>query len=214
MFDTDYAQKNNITADNILSKVEDLNTANIVFNIKQVYMQDDYTYPIYYVYYTLIDLEHTKFTDCYLTIYVDIVNQTFAIIPINNEDYESIVASGKQVAAKAIEQNSYNTYLIASIEDDTTAMMHFDNYKYTVEEDYKQAYNLLDETYRNKEFGSVEAYKNYLDQNDITKVVMSSCDVEFDGDSVQYICTDKNGNKYIFTETEPMQYKLTLSPAE
>ena len=214
MLDISYEQKNNITTDNILTKVEDLNTVNIVFNIKQVYMQDDYTYPIYYVYGTLIDLEHIKFKDCYLTIYVDTINQTFAIIPISNQEYENIIATNKQEGTKGIEENSYNTYSIATIDDFTTGLMHFNNYKYTIEEDYKKAYELLDKEYKNKEFNSVEAYGDYLKKNDITKVDIVSCDVEYKDDSVQYICSDTRGNEYIFTETEPMQYKVTLNQSE
>ncbi len=117
--------------------------------------------------------------------------------------------------------------------DEIEIKKHYDineiNYKYVVENDVvkiyyndfrnnmlfdrDEAYKLLNEDYRNKRFGSLEEFNNYLD-NFVSEALYSN---NVDRYSVNYIngkkvfnIYDDSGNQYIIKENSIMNYEVYL----
>lgn len=117
--------------------------------------------------------------------------------------------------------------------DEIEIKKHYDineiNYKYVVENDVvkiyynyfrnnmlfdrDEAYKLLNEDYRNKRFGSLEEFDNYLD-NFVSEALYSN---NVDRYSVNYIngkkvfnIYDDSGNQYIIKENSIMNYEVYL----
>ena len=77
---------------------------------------------------------------------------------------------------------------------------------------FKEAYNKLDEEYKNKRFKSVEMYEAYIKNNKdrIERISLQKYTIDYKENYNQHICIDNFGNYYIFEETSPMQYTVLL----
>lgn len=104
-----------------------------------------------------------------------------------------------------------NEFSIINITTNELLQMYFNDYKNAVLQEPEKAYNLLEEQYREKKFGSVESYKKYIENNKetITTAILDSYQVK-EGENNRYICIDQNGNYYIFNETAIMDYTVVL----
>ena len=105
-----------------------------------------------------------------------------------------------------------NEFSIINMSTHELLQIYFNNYKNAVLEEPEKAYNLLEKEYREKRFGSIEAYKLYIENNKekITISAIDSYQVKQDGDNNRYICIDTEGNYYIFNETAVMDYTVIL----
>lgn len=90
---------------------------------------------------------------------------------------------------------------------------YLNDYKNNILYNKEEAYNSLNEDYRNKKFGNFEEYKKYLD-NFISDATYS---MEVDKYSVTSIngnkvfnIIDNSGNKYIIKEKSIMNYEVYL----
>ena len=117
--------------------------------------------------------------------------------------------------------------------DEIEIKKHYDineiNYKYVLENDVvkiyynefrndmlfdrNEAYNLLNEDYRNERFGSLEEFNNYLD-GFVSEALYSN---SVDKYSVNYVngkkvfnIIDDSGNQYIIKENSIMNYEVYL----
>ena len=87
-------------------------------------------------------------------------------------------------------------------------------------EDYKNnalnftddAYELLDKQYREAKFGSIEEYKQYINNNksEIEDIELSKYQANETDDCTEYICIDQYNSYYIFHVTNPGSYTLFL----
>ena len=76
----------------------------------------------------------------------------------------------------------------------------------------KNIYNLLDDEYKEKKFGNIDGFKNYIELNKETFLnmeIQKYARYYYDG-YTQYVALDNFGNYYIFNETSTMNYKILL----
>lgn len=108
---------------------------------------------------------------------------------------------------------SSNEYVPVYVTEEDMAKKYLNDYKNNILNDVEEAYNSLNKEYREKRFGSLDKYKEYI--NDF--ITMSTYSMEVDkysvssmsGDKVFNIY-DKSGNQYIIREKSIMNYEVYL----
>ena len=130
----------------------------------------------------------------------------------NNQQNQSGEILNNIEEIPSIEKYEYNQYQVQTIENHSMCNIYFNDYRYNAMYHPEEAYKLLNEEYRNKKFGSYEAYKAYIDEH-IDEIYMSTMEyfsIFNRTDGTDYIIRDSNGKYYIFQEKVVMDYELVL----
>ena len=116
------------------------------------------------------------------------------------------------ISIDSVEKNNFNSYKYKNIDTQTIAIDYFEDYKYKLNNDIEDLYNSLDEEYRNKRFGSVDNFNEYVNKNfeELNGAVFSEYLVNNLEDCTEYVCKDQYDNVYIFRATAAMKYSLLL----
>ena len=215
LLDSEYKSKNNITEANIYDFTGDF-SAILSFTVLKMNAVVKDNIEKYAVYGRLQAEADTgiKIGYRYLIVTYDKNNSSFSIYLLDSEKYKNIDDIELNINIEKVEKNDNNKVTILSRNDQEKAMQLFAMYKEDVQYDSERAYNSLNKEYREKRFGNLEEYKKYISDN---IDYIRSCN--FSKSSVsenksegykQYICTDVNGNYYIFREKSIMNYELLL----
>lgn len=208
--DKDFINKNNITINNLQEKLGTYNA--FVLFIDNMYNVDiDADSITYFVSGKIIEKDSYKKTKFSIMIIIDQANRKFEIYPFGHE-YDLKVGEELIVDKKEINNSQYNFVSAVSVDDETYCQDLFEDYKNRLFYDVDGLYEILDKEYREKKFGSLEAFKNYV-QNNKTKLVnerLTGYSIEEVEDYTQYICEGKDGNYYYFKVIAPMQYTLIM----
>ena len=124
--------------------------------------------------------------------------------PDRNQVDENIQA---EEDSEKIEESYYD---FVNVSDQEMAEKYFIDYRDNKLYFPEEAYNTLDESYRNRRFDSFDEYKEYLDKNrtTIATLSMEEYSVSEENGKKIYTCTDQNGNYYTFIEDTVMQYTV------
>lgn len=215
MLDTSYINEFNITKENIQQKFGIQNEVETVIETMYV-VQNSLNVSTYFVSGTCIDTEASQKTEFSCAVSLDMLNNTFSICPqeyLQKHGYSEVkVGDSIDINIESIENKNYNTFEYKFIEDNTIAMEYFNNYKYTMLYNVDKAYEMLDKTYREKRFGSLEEYKKYVQENynSLSKCVVSKYQVEEVSGAKNYVCLDNFENYYVFKQNNISNYTLTL----
>ena len=109
-----------------------------------------------------------------------------------------------EIIPKTYGVNEYSNIIIS---DEDMARIYLNDYVINVSSDIRKSYDLLDEEYRNKKFGSVDNYISYLSNMNFYNSVDKYYKIE-KGDYTVYGVYDMNGNLFIFKASGVMQYKV------
>lgn len=215
MLDSKYISEKAITKDNILTKLEKIKSSTV--NITNMYVSEKTTnMSVYIVQGTLINNTTKEISQFQMIVKVDSLNRTFSIIPQDyvKENYNNLQVGGNIdiEVQENIEKNTNNKYIFNPISDQTYVTDLFNQYKNEALYTPKLAYNKLDEEYRNKRFGTLQKFEEYIKSNSkkyatlrIVKYQKTVTD-----NYIQYVCIDNNGNYYIFKENSVMNCTLIL----
>lgn len=103
-----------------------------------------------------------------------------------------------------------NEYIASYVSDEDMARIYLNDYVYNMFSDIEKAYNLLDEEYRINKFGSLEAFKYYVDSLDYPTYVLSRYyKKDIDG-YIIFGVYDRNGNFFAFKTKGVLQYTVYL----
>jgi len=228
----EYKKQNNLSKENILQKMEKYSN----YKISQVVGASISQYGIYYA---KIEVAGTQ---KYLMINWDIENDTFSISPIDEAYYNKGINSGIEVDSEriaSIEENSYNKIDIKSVDNDDIAKKYFYGYIEMMLHNTKEAYELLDEQYKELSFPKYNDFVEYINYN---KTLFESLDhnnlktredfenykeyqnyyykttrnkmkdyAQTSKDGIKtYVFEDSYGKYYIFTVTSAMKYTVML----
>ena len=85
-------------------------------------------------------------------------------------------------------------------------------YKENLQFNVENIYNSMEKEYREKRFGTLQNYKEYVTKNykELLKCNLNQYVTETEDNFTNYICKDQLGNYYIFKETNIGEYTLTL----
>jgi len=211
LLDKDYLRKNNITEENILTILSNYNDISSYFT-KEIYLKEiaqRQNINGKYLYAKGIIRKNSLEEDIYLLIKQDLVNSTYSISILNKTEFSN---KGKENEEITIAKNSYNTIYSNGISDYKLCFTYLNDYLNTVKNNPKHGYDLLDKEYRNKRFGSLENYIEYINsiETRLTDVVLTQHSVEKGEELTQYICVDQFGTYYIFNQQKMMNYTLML----
>ena len=181
------------------------------YNITDMYVVEDSAYiNTYFVY---GNYDSTEFN--YIVI-LDKYNYTFEIY-LNNYFSEKgyskkDISSMKTLNIEKIEKNNYNGFEYKSINEEQIAKQYYEDFLNKMKNNSEAAYNLLDNEYKEKRFGDVNSFKQYV-QNIINTNMerkLVSYSVTKYGNYTEYVCQDNFGNNFIFKATGVMNYTVIL----
>lgn len=207
VLDKNYIESNKITKDDIKQTCKDYLKS--CFIVNDIYQKDvTIMKKLYFVDVKLMDIDtYEDKGSSKFTIIIDEVNQTYAVIPeiINDDNYNY------NFTIEYDDENYYNEYIYINYPEIEIFTEYFNYYKELAKKRPEDAFNLLDKEYKEKRFNnSLELYKEYLIDIDINNIYPDKISTNFKEDYKEYICIDKKGIYYIFTEISPMQFSVKL----
>ena len=103
-----------------------------------------------------------------------------------------------------------NEYIAAYISDEDLTKIYLNEYVHIMYSDVERAYELLDTEYKEKKFGSLETFKEYVNGLTYSNYKLERFYVDTDGNYTIYGAFDTNGNIFIFKTNGVMQYTVYL----
>lgn len=208
MLSDEYISKNNINTSNLDNYIRKIDEDVNVISLKMKVLVNN---PIekYAVYGKIANMDYQMVHEFYMYVYLDIQNKTFSIEPINVNDFEKIEIINNN---NSIEIKDNNTYEEADLGYEEIIKDSMRRFKILAFSDVENSYNYIDKEYKEKRFGNINKYKEYIELNkeNIEDAEIAKYKVNYYEDNTEYTCIDQNGNYYIFNEISPMEFTLKL----
>lgn len=204
-----YIDDNNITKDNIFDYIKSYqgDVSIKVIAMKYVKVKDNY---IYYVkgklYQSTFDSVEVIEDNFDVVVLVDIDTSSYSIYPIDDNDYKDIINGIKKIK---IDNNSNNVVKISSsISKEQMCVVYLSDYIDKLNNDINSAYDVLSNSMKEK-YVSLDNFRLYINNN-LNRITTDAdkCSLEKVKNKRIYTVLDKNSNKYVFVETNIMNYKV------
>lgn len=154
--------------------------------------------------------------DFNILIKLDIKNSTYSIFL---EDYitkynynENMKKEDVKISGDEVEYTGYNKYnrIVATAE--YICINYFNNFKNSLLNNTTRAYDMLDEEYREKKYGSYEGFCQYIEENRqrLENIEIAQYQVVETNGKTKYVCLDQDGRYYIFVENSIIDYEVIL----
>lgn len=203
----EYVQKNNININNLYNYVNTFEEQLLFvpINMKGISTGNVKTYVVQGI---ALSFEYEFKKEVNIVINVDYSNRTFSVEPTSKE-YEEINTNGQ---IKNIEKNDHNQYKTTGLNIENIVKDYMNNLKRMMLAKPELVYEHLDEEYRDKRFGNVDNFKEYIKKNEeeIKKIYVDKYLANSFEDYSQYVGKDKYDNIYIFNEKEIFNYTVLL----
>ena len=204
-----YIDDNNITKDNIFNYIKSYqgDVSIKVTAMKYVKVKDNY---IYYVkgklYQSTFDSVEVIEDNFEVVVLVDINTSSYGIYPIDSNDYKDIINGIKKIK---IDNNSNNVVKTSSsISKEQMCVVYLSDYIDKLNNDINSAYDVLSNSMKEK-YVSLDNFRMYINNN-LNRITTDAdkCSLENVKNKRIYTVLDKNSNKYVFVETNIMNYKV------
>jgi len=215
VLNSDYVKNNNITIDNLYSKINSFDNEGDDKSLEITNMlvsEQSSNISVFFVYGNIKDTITKEKIPTNFVVIVDFENETYNILPSEYMDSIEIQEeSNFELNIKQIEANQYNSFEYEDVDKNTIILDHMDKLinelVYNVDNSYSTLY---EKNYRETRFGSLEEYKKYVSSN--LKYIMSSeiekYQVNEYKDYTQYVLKDQNDNYYIFEDNGVMNFTV------
>ncbi len=209
VLDKNFIRENSINEENIKDKIKIYNE-DVAFKAKKMNEITGQYIKMYAVYGEILDENNNILENVYFRVYIDEEKGTFSIEPLDS--YNSIDEIGLTNSSERIEENENNSFEYIRLSDSDLLQKYLEDYKMLINSDIEEAYNLLEEAYRNVKFPTLEDFKQYINVNkdEILNSVISRYSVSEGDNYNQYICLDRNEKYFIFNEKCTMDYTIML----
>ena len=206
-----FLENNNISSKNMYDYIKTYNE-NITIFIEGIKAQNNDNINKYLIYGLIINKKNEIIDRIFMYLSLDSKNQTFSIEPILNKQTD-IDKEKINISENEIERNTNNRYIKKSIDNEDTVSKLMSRFVKLINIDAEIGYNHLDSEYRNKKFGNIDKYKEYIKENydrlNLAKV--NQYKVNDYEEYTQYICLDNKGCYYIFNyDKEKCNYYILL----
>ncbi len=218
VLDKQYIENNNITEENVLEKVKEVEKSVLLTiiemnNLKQNQEENSQQVESLAVHALLQSIQdYSIVQDIYLIVQIDKTNLTFSIQPLENiKDIEEININNN---ITSIEANDNNQFKYAVTTDEDIVAEYINTYKRLILVHPEYIYQRLDEQYRKENFSNLQEFKKYVEENKeiINQIRVEDYQVDnTNPEYTQYTCFDQFGNYYIFNEVSAMNYNIILS---
>ncbi len=188
--------------------------ANIKYVVKKAYSSGNEFMTKYYTYGVLTiasgNYEVTE-QEIYMVVYLTAENKGYKLQTITNEEFLDIKELTLDEKVE-ISQGTYNVYEYEHIDNVDLMEIYLKDFIFRVYANPEKGYNLLNESYRNKRFGSVEEFVKYVieKQEQLKNINIVQYNVDLNDNYKIYSGTDEYGNYYNIKEVAYMQYEVML----
>lgn len=206
----EYISKNDISVSNVLEKV--YNNDKVKFIPLKMYELLGNNKTQYSVYGIMQGIDEDKQEQVYFIVEVDKRNASFYITPVKFDEYQDVNEIPLTGKDENIELNKNNYFSFSIMEENDIAQKYFTYYKSMMLESPETAYEMLEEEYRNKRFGSLDEFKDYIvkNQEEIESYLAKEYEVNALEDATEYVCQDQYKHSYIFKVSAVMQFQVKL----
>ena len=149
----------------------------------------------------------------YLIVMVDTNNMTCEIEELEGGNYNNINDIKLNNNGKTeIPNNGNNYFKYEEIKKDDMCRKYLEDFKQKALNNPEEAYQLLDEEYKNKRFSGIEDFKEYINllRGKIENSILSKYDVQNKEEYTEYILVDNYNNSYTIRTTGIWDYKILL----
>lgn len=210
LLDKNYLEDKLINKENIFNIIKQYEkgvSVNIT-DIKYVNIKNNI---IYYVHGNLIKNNYDeiiKLNDSFDVIFLfDKENNTYSIYPLDNDNEDKI----NKIKEVKIEKNSYNIFENKNkIVKERICSFYLSNYLNLLDNDLKEAYKITSDKMKIR-YNNYESFKEYINNN-INNISSTADKCKLDEYKKErvYSVIDKNGNKYVFTEKNILNYEIDI----
>lgn len=199
--DKQYIEENKITQENVYNYFSFINSD---FSVEKMYIINGELIKEFYLYV----IQSGTQNQLLFNVVLDVNNKTYCIKPMETVDYTQI----KSTNIASIELNNNNMFEYADVSKEQMAKKYFNNFKNNIFKDISKMYNKLEEQYREKRFGSLENYQQYIVDNkdEFENIIIKKYLVNNYEEYTEYVCQDQYENLYVFREKAVMDYELLL----
>ena len=156
------------------------------------------------------NLEYKNANREYFIVNVDYSNNTFSIQQLGEKEYEKYNKSND--TEKNINNNGNNVFYNSNIDVQKISVEYLNLYKFLTLADPQITFNMMTEEYRNKRFGTLDNYKQYIKDNyeEIVGIYANKYLTNNTEQTIQYVIKDQYENLYIFDVESTMDYTIKL----
>lgn len=214
-----YTGTNNISASNAL--IETVPKDNpFSYTATKIYSYDYNDFiSVYYVYgevttdTSLDPNTKSETVKKYHLVILDSENYVYSITPLKNEEEINQMRNNtkKSTIDYKIAKNSHNTFKFQNISNDTIVSTYYYRYLDKLINDKEEAYEMLNESYKEKRFSDYNKFLNYLDSNleNIVAANVTSYRLVNSFNNIYYVY-NTNGDVFVFREKSIMQFEVYL----
>ena len=204
-----YINTNNITENNIDSFIKVTNEKFRFYPI-EIKKMNDTEVRTFKVAGVIQNLEYKNANREYFIVNVDYSNNTFSIQQLGEKEYEKYNKSND--TEKNINNNGNNVFYNSNIDVQKISVEYLNLYKFLTLADPQITYNMMTEEYRNKRFGTLDNYKQYIKDNyeEIVGIYANKYLTNNTEQTIQYVIKDQYENLYIFDVESTMDYTIKL----
>ena len=211
-FDKSYINYKKLNLNNIEKTLGVYN--NLYVDINSIKYIESVNLAVYFINGQIIEKDTKQTNDFTLMAVIDSQNSTFNLYTedfikekgFNEFDKESFDLLGYT----KIEKRTFNNYSYEFISDDTYCNSLFESFINRLKYNVDYSFNVLDKTYKNKRFDSIEEYKKYVNNLNLNGLWLDQFKVNKNGKNKEYICIDNKGKMWIFEENTVMDYNAIL----
>lgn len=213
----EYISENKITKDNLDNYIEKLDEDVFFIPLQMKYINNGDIYQYAMIGY-ITDFDYNIIKNVGFIVNLDMSatkigspDLSFTIEPINGE-INNIDEVQLEIKLTSVEKNDYNIVQYISTNTEEDCKRYLDYYKKLALSNPEEAYNRLDEEYRNLRFGSLDGYKKYIEENkkDIQSIQITQYMSNDENGVKQNIAKDKYGKIYIFEGKNLMDLSIQL----
>ena len=207
----DFISANNIKETEVFKYIDKMETSNLLTIVEMKELRKNERIKYYGVHIVLqntTDLQVIQ--NYYIIVNIDKQNETYSIQPLNINSMDDIQLNTK---IDKIEPNKNNKFQYAGLTDVDMIKECMNRYK-RISLIYPEFVynNILDKEYREKRFGSVEKFANYIQKNKekIMSINLKKYQAGASNSQTQYVCIDQMGQYYIFRKNSIIDSSLIL----
>lgn len=173
---------------------------NSEFMAKEMYLKEGETIFTYVVY----------GSNEYYIVRVDIDSLQYTIEKIEEQEYKSMKQGN--IKTKGLGKDAKEEFEYITITEEDMCRIYLERFNQLQIENSKEAYELIEETYKKERFSSYSDYEEYVDQlkNQLEEGVLSKYAVEYFDDYTEYTIVDVYNRSYTINATGVMNYKIKL----
>lgn len=148
----------------------------------------------------------------YYIVRVDLKNLTYELTQIEDGKYTNLDEIKLEDDETEIASNGKNDFEYKSISNEEMCRKYLEDFKQKALNNPEEAYQLLDEEYKNKRFSGIEDFKEYINllREKIQNSILSKYDVQTKENYTEYILVDNYNNFYTIRTTGIWDYKILL----